>query len=374
MIIIVTGMVGIDKKAYLAEVCELARQRGKDVQLYSIGDMMYAEAQDVAPGRILDIPRGRLDSLRRSVFKDIIAKAKSHDCLIVNTHATFRWRHGLFPAFDFYQMQQLNPDMFICLLDGVEHLHLRLTNDHNIQHTLKDLMVWREEELLATEMMRQGVNAQAPFYQLVRGTGQGTVETFYQLLFEPQRKTVYLSFPMTHVANIPSALAEIDAFRAELKKMFTCFDPADLEETGLPYRAEQAAKEGKKGFELEALGQKFCLEVEEIRGILRDINTQIYARDFALIDQAQMIISFIPELPDGMPALSSGVERELQHAHEAAKSVYVIWKPKKEPSVFVTETATKVFRSTEELLAFFAKKAPKANSSTKHKRTQLFEE
>jgi adenylate kinase len=372
MIIIVTGMVGIDKKAYLDDVCQLARQRGKDVELYSIGDMMYAEAQDVAPGRILDIPRGRLDSLRRSVFKDIIAKAKSHEYLIVNTHATFRWRHGLFPAFDFYQMRQLNPDMFISLVDGVEQLHLRLTSDHDMQHSLKDLMVWREEELLATEMMRQGVNANAPFYLLVRGPGQGTIETFYQLVFESKRKTVYLSFPMTHVASIPSALGEIDSFRAEMKKIFTCFDPADLEETGLPYLAEKAAKEGKKGFELETLGKKFCLQVDEIMNIQRDINAQIYARDFALIDQAHQIISFIPELPDGMPALSSGVERELQHAHEGAKEVYVIWKPKKEPSVFVTETATRVFRSTEELIAYFTKKTPTAGTG-KHKRTELFE-
>ena len=41
-----------------------------------------------------------------------------------------------------------------------------------------------------------------------------------------------------------------------------------------------------------------------------------------LIDQAEMIISFIPTLPDGRAAISSGVERELQHAHEAAKEVY----------------------------------------------------
>lgn len=38
-----------------------------------------------------------------------------------------------------------------------------------------------------------------------------------------------------------------------------------------------------------------------------------------------MIVSFIPALPDGSAAVSSGVERELQHAHEAAKEVFVIW-------------------------------------------------
>jgi adenylate kinase len=355
MIILVTGMVGIDKKAYLTQVCELARRRGKDVELCNVGDRMYAEAPDITRGRILDISLQRLHSLRRSVFKDIIAKAKLHEHLIVNTHATFRWRHGLFPAFDFYQIRQLNPDLFICMIDGIEPLHLRLTTEHHIQHSLKDLMVWREEETLATEMMQEGVNENAPFYSLARGSGQGTVETFYRLVFEPQRKKVYLSFPMTHVAAMPEILGQIDSFRAAMREIFTCFDPGDLEEAYLPYRAEQAAKEGKKGIELEVLGRKFCMEADEIKRIEGDINSQIYARDFALIDQADRIISFIPELPDGMPALSSGVERELQHAHEASREVYVVWKPRRSPSIFVTQTATKVFGSTQELIQHFSK-------------------
>jgi adenylate kinase len=355
MIIVVTGMVGIDKKAYLTEVCELARRDGKDVLLCNVGDRMYAESPDIAPGRILDISLQRLHSLRRSVFKDIIAKAQSHEHIIVNTHATFRWRHGLFPAFDFYQIRQLNPDLFICMIDSIEPLHVRLTSEHQIRHSLKDLMVWREEEVLATEMMQKGTNESAPFYCLARGFGRGTVDMFYRLAFEPRRKKVYLSFPMTHVAGLSDVLAQIDHFRAAMKELFTCFDPGDLEEAYLPYYAEQAAKEGKKGIELEVLGRKFCLEVNEIRQIQQDIDSQIYARDFALIDQADRIISFIPELPDGMPALSSGVERELQHAHEAAKEVYVIWKPKKAPSVFVTQTATKIFGSTEELIQHFSK-------------------
>ena len=140
MIIVVTGLVGIDKKQYLAEVCRAAGDRGRQILLCNVGQMMYAEAPEIAPGRILDISLKRLHSLRRSVFKDIIAKSKQYEHVIVNTHATFRWRHGLFPAFDFYQMRQLMPDLFVCMVDGVEPLHLRLTRQHHIRHTLKDLI------------------------------------------------------------------------------------------------------------------------------------------------------------------------------------------------------------------------------------------
>jgi adenylate kinase len=355
MIIVVTGMVGIDKKAYLADMCDYAAKRGNDILLCNVGDMMYAEAPDIAAGRILDISLGRLHSLRRSVIKDIIAKSKEHKHVIVNTHATFRWRHGLFPAFDFYQMRQLNPDLFICMIDGVEPLHLRLGREHQIQHTLKDLIVWREEEVLATQMAQQGTNEDADFYILARGFGKGTIETFYQLAFEPERKKAYLSFPMTHVAGMPEVLAMIEEFRDSMKTALTCFDPGDLEEAYLPYYAQQAQKNGKDTVEVEVLGEKVHLDADEVKQIERDINSQIYARDFALIDQADMIVSFIPELDDGMPALSSGVERELQHAHEAAKEVFVVWMPQKDPSVFITQTANKIFRTPKEALKYFQK-------------------
>jgi hypothetical protein len=70
MIVVVTGMVGVDKKSYLQNVCQLGAERGKEVLLCNVGDMMYAEAPDIPNGKILDISMKRLHSLRRSVFKD----------------------------------------------------------------------------------------------------------------------------------------------------------------------------------------------------------------------------------------------------------------------------------------------------------------
>jgi len=129
-----------------------------------------------------------------------------------------------------------------------------------------------------------------------------------------------------------------------------------LEEFYLSHYGREAVSEGVDFVEVTALGQKTRLDVNQIQQIERDINSQIYARDFMLIDQSDMIISFIPMLADGRASISSGVERELQHAHEAAKEVYVIWTAKQHPSVFITQTATKVFGSTDEAVEFFKKK------------------
>src|SRR5262245_11870013 len=108
--VVVTGQVGVEKKPFLDEVATLAHRQGKELKRCHVGDMMYREAPDVVRGRILDLPRARLNSLRRAVFKDILVEAERHPYVIINTHATFRWKHGLFEAFDWDQMTALDAD------------------------------------------------------------------------------------------------------------------------------------------------------------------------------------------------------------------------------------------------------------------------
>ena len=170
---VISGQVGRGQEA-------LHRAGGRDrprarqgVLVCHVGDMMYAEAPDVVPGRILDLPRPRLDLLRRSVFKDILRLAEKADNLLVNTHATFRWRHGLFPAFDHDQMVDLDADLYITLVDNVDAVHERLTREHDVAHTLKDILVWREEEILATEVMARIIRGHGRFFVIARGDRAG---------------------------------------------------------------------------------------------------------------------------------------------------------------------------------------------------------
>lgn len=397
---VITGQIGMDKKAYLNAVARLAGERGVRLELFHLGDMMYREGPDVRPGRILDLPLSRLNSLRRAAMKDVIAStspAHEHPNVILNTHATFRWRHGLFPAFDFDQIQLLKPNMFICLVDNIEVVHHRLHAEHVIDATLKDCMVWREEEILATELLAQSLDCRGEFYILSRGRHAMTTETCLRLVTRRDMRKVYPSFPMSHVVDMPDILAEIDHFRAELAKHFIAFDPGDVDEKLLLDRAIAAARAGQDWIEVggssggsalraESVGSvpgvdpeqssmskvspslgdepratrsaapPMRVSVREVLDIAGDIDGQIYMRDFKLIDQSDMICSYIPELPGGIPGLSSGVERELQHAFEHTKEVYVVWKPKKTPSPFITETATRIFPSVDDALDYFEKR------------------
>ncbi|MEI7658635.1 MAG: AAA family ATPase [Phycisphaerae bacterium] len=358
---IVTGQIGMDKKPFINAAAAFGGEQGEALHVFHVGDLMYKEAPDVRPGKILDLPISRLNSLRRAAFKDILADSREMDNVVVNTHATFRWRHGLFSAFDYDQIEQLKPDLFICLVDNIEVVNHRLHAEHDIDATLKDCMVWREEEILATELMSRAIPG-SRFYILSRGRHAMTTRTLFRLVCRPGMRKVYPSFPMSHVVDMPDVLAEIDAFRAELAEHFITFDPGDVDEKLLLDRAIAAAKDGKDWLDLaphsfggsrSAGAEPIRVRVREVLDIAGDIDGQIYMRDFKLVDQSDMIVSYIPELPGGIPGLSSGVERELHHAFEHTKEVFVVWKPRKAPSPFITETATRIFRSTQEALSYF---------------------
>jgi len=352
---IITGQVGLDKTPFLEEVAALAVKNGHSVELFNVGERMCAEAPDVVPRRILDLSRQRLTTLRRSVFKDILRAAEGGVDLIVNTHATFRWKHGLFHAFDYEHLRELGADLYVTLVDNVDAVHERLEREHETRHTLKDILVWREEEIVVTEAIAEAIAGYGHFYVVSRSNSRINVASLYRLMFEPHRKRVYPSFPMTHVMDLPEVLGEIDRFRNALAEHFITFDPGDVDEKRLLYEAGEATKRGEDTVTLTVNDRTVTLLAADITRIARDIDAQIYARDFKLIDQSDMIVSYIPALPSGRPVLSSGVERELQHAFESTKEVYVVWRPETEPSPFITETATGVFPSLDDFFEHIRK-------------------
>jgi hypothetical protein len=226
--------------------------------------------------------------------------------VIVNTHATFRWRHGLFSAFDFDQIRRFSPTCSSAWSTTSRWCTSGCT-EHEIDATLKDCMVWREEEILATELMSQAVPG-SKFYIVSRGRqarhGCGRCSASS---LRPDMKKVYPSFPMSHVVGMPDVQAEIDQFRDALAEHFITFDPGDVDEKLLLDRAIEAAKEGQDFFDHEvphsarrrraSKDAPIRMRTRDVLDIAGDIDGQIYMRDFKLIDQSDMIVSLVPELP-----------------------------------------------------------------------------
>ena len=225
--------------------------------------------------------------------------------MLVNTHATFRWRHGLFAAFDFDQIKAFNADLYITLLDNAESVHQRLMRDHDIDHTLKDIMVWREEELLATEILANILRGYGHFFMISRGRNIPTTQTIYRLMFEHEEEEgLSVSFPMSHVMDLPDTLAEIDAFQRRAER---ALHRVRSRRRGRIRPAHDGAEsDGRKArprSKSQAADGPVTLKTAEVAQISGDIMGQIYARDFKMVDQTDMIVSLVPELPNGKPGL-----------------------------------------------------------------------
>src|SRR5476651_737767 len=111
-------------------------------------------------------------------------------------------------------------------------------------------MVWREEELLATEILANITRGYGHFFMIGRGRNVPTTQTIYRLMFEHDKKKAYLSFPMSHVMDLPETLAEISRFKATIHEHFICFDPADVDEFVLHTAALKAMQEGQTTIEV----------------------------------------------------------------------------------------------------------------------------
>jgi len=141
--------------------------------------------------------------------------------------------------------------------------------------------------------------------------------------------------------DLPDTLAEIERFKRTFEEHFTCFDPAEVDEFRAPH--DGAFRIGRKAARPSTWPARTACSPSRpprSRRSARHPRPDLRA-GFKMIDQSDMIVSLIPELPGGRPALSSGVERELHHAFEAGKEVYVVWRCAAMPSPFVSETATK---------------------------------
>ena len=99
----------------------------------------------------------------------------------------------------------------------------------------------------------------------------------------------------------------------------------------------------------ETRGQAVWLDLNEVDSIVQDIDGQIVSRDYKLIDQAEMIVAYVPLDLDGSPLIAGGVQSELEHAAACTKEVVVVWEAAREPTPFIHQRADKRFSSLAQL-------------------------
>ena len=365
MRVLFMGQTGIDKKRHLELLRNLSGARGKLIDaLYSIGDIMYEESQKagkpIRQGKILDLPLAELAVLRRSAFNRIGNESAGKGTVLVSSHAVFRWNNQLFRAFELADFEAFRPDLIVTLVDDVEAVKLQLDElgesgelPADTTYSLKDLLVWREEEILASEILASVLGV--PHYVLgVWMDPQVTaspLEVAYNLMFEPWKRKAYISYPISDAQSKPDIWEKVLRFRRLGMSYLCAFDPLMINEKRL-YRVLQRHRDENPTatqMYLETRGKEVLLDLPEIDGIIPDIDGQIVARDYKLIDQAEMIVAYVPLDTDGSPLIAGGVQSELEYAAASTKEVVVVWEAAKEPTPFIHQRADKRFSTLEAL-------------------------
>lgn len=359
--VIFTGQVGLDKSLFIRrikdEIQALLKRAFPDedsrpeVHVHNVGQMMYEEEPSIRRGRILWVPPGRLRNIRRAVFRDILQETSRGGYHLINAHAAFRWNHGLFRALDLDQLRDLSPTMWITVVDSLQTVHARLMREHRtLRASLKDVLDWREEEILASDIYSEALGLEGRHYVVARGPNDIRAVGVARLIIDPNVPKAYPSFPMTFINRTPEVRPLVEEFRALMTGPFVVFDPGDIDEKRLTACAKAAKKKGQKTFNVVIDGEPWPLSVAEVLSIDQHIEAQIIARDFRLIDQSDAICSLIPEDAEGKPVLSSGVERELAHAYEMGRVVGIVWRSKNEGSPFITANADIIAPTPQELI------------------------
>lgn len=346
---VVTGPSGIaDKKGFVQSAAEKLRGLTKEeVRVYHIGRMMYEHDPTIPAGRILALPIYRLELLRQVVMEKVIEECSNFDGhVILDTRGVFRWQYSMEDGYglDVEQLKRFGATTFFTVIDNVQNLWLHANRTHarfGISYSLQDMLVWREEEIRFTNWVSKQVAGKNRFFVTAthnRDRSDDRTDLVAKIMADPNRPKLYTSFPMTHVAGNEKVAEEIRSFKAAVAEAeeMVYFDPADVDEFFLCLEAQKALEAEKEKITVPIAGEEIEMDAAELVALWKGINDSIVGRDLILVHQSDLVFALIPQIEGGLPALSSGVEAEINDARWSGRLVHICWQVDRTPSPFTT--------------------------------------
>lgn len=199
--------------------------------------------------KILDGPRSALAALRKAVFETITTKRTSfeeeeytqgekgepvtNNVVLVFVHATFFWRHDIQIGTPFASVEELEPDLFVTVVDDLRRIAKELYRQKRWQDlSLEEILWWRAVETTTTAAVASALKV--PHYLLARDED---ISTLANLIMHPPPKMhpVYASYPISLVGD--EELKQSEEFIEELRKYLIVFNPLKIRD--VEYGREQ---------------------------------------------------------------------------------------------------------------------------------------
>lgn len=362
---ICTGIAGGHRRQCLQEIATYAEQQNKRLKIIDVFNVLKSVSPTpVDEATILDIPQRDRQELTIKTYRKIARELKNlraqrqaddNFAVAIVARATFQVPGQLLKEVPRSEVRKLHPDLYISIVQNIRDLKRNLDNDHfgrfrNI--TLLEILIWRREEIEETKKWAYP----NPNYVVSRNEPASTI---FNLIFRPEAKKVYASFPISHSrsSDVEKARKLIEKLRS---KNYTVFNP-------LAIKDEEYIKEliDERRVRRGILARHPQEEIDRIR---TEVGAQTVLRDYALIDQSDcVIVRYTAQkylryeeagkiVPDVHIPLSTGVICEMVHGKDNGKRIYAVWLIKDAlPSPFFTYHSTRVFKSERELFNHLAR-------------------
>ncbi len=314
MRILVNGIIaGLDDKAYIEKVLELARKDGLEVAYYDLISEM-----EKTGNKKLDMLLGTTNYLfeviREREYRKIGYALEKSRCpnAIIRVPSTIEWNRINVKLKDHKEIKEfVRPDMVVSLIDAewlIRERFAKASSDNKFlrrvkeqKHTIRDILSWMNEEVSMGEDWAEYFGVR----HYVIPTGQDC-RSLYKLLKFSQVPSFYVSYSMTHCD--PEARAEIDRVTTRLSQYGLVLDPQAIE----------------IGFNYDSVEDK---EATYAYTVHRDLHW--------FVGKVDAVVAVHPYME--RPPLSTGMMDELGHARDYLKRRYMIFPPEIQ-SPFTTDS------------------------------------
>lgn len=322
MIAICTGISGVGKRDFLGR---LSSEHPDAIRLFDVGEMMLQVAEELNiktnTEKILDMPETTQTALRSTVFEKIFGElddASPDKHYIIGLHASFRWTGVLGPGFSAYHLKEITLRataknihlLYVCFTDTACNIYTRLEQREQWKGKLdlEEILLWSNEEAVLTRMIAEYERATFVLLPVAEPT-----TSLWNILADPGKKKLYLSFPITIIKfKEKHLLGEVERFRERLREHFVVFDPLAIKDIEWLHGEYEVPDEVKAGLEI---APPACTDQAK-----KYMESQTVARDFQLINQSDFVVVYYKT-----DRASWGVMSEVIYGYSNNKPVYAVW-------------------------------------------------
>ena len=359
--VLCTGIPGSERDPYIKEMIKIANSKEKEVNYYHIFDYIVQKAKESAfrihKLNVLDMFMTRPDRIRTfrmAAIDDIVEKISNKQGVhIVSTPYHFEWKGASLEGLSDREIEKLNPDIFMVIIDDVARVKERLKQDaqwREHEFTFGEIARWRREEINGIWDLAHSFTPPREVFILAI---EHNPRVFYDLIFEREKKKVYLSYPITGIT--PGIIEQERYFKQKISDYYVVFDPLTIHDWAIVvhWKTLRDSPKGLPSFfkckiDYESASIEYECNSKEVEFAIKDMRRQIVDRDYKLIDSSEYVIVYHP-----VKSISAGVICEMVHAKGSGKMVYAMYPF--EPSPFFEYHANRIFKNEAEFTNFLQK-------------------